>query len=502
MKKLFFYMFVCYAGILNAQKVYEPTWNSIDSRPVPQWFQDAKFGVFIHWGVYSVPSYIHINRQGSVYDCYAEWYEVLAMSRKGPSRDFHDRVFGKDFEYRSFAPMFRAELWQPEKWAQLFKDAGAKYVILTSKHHDGFTLWPSSSPYSKGWNAMEVGPKRDLVGDLTKAVREKGLKMGLYFSLIEWESTPTQRPGNFNGYYLPEDVVNKYKIPQDKMITDHIIPQMKELVMKYQPSILYPDGDWDEDEYRLQSKEFLSWLYNNAPNKDEVAVNDRWGKVRGKHGGYYSREYADTDLDSDHPWEEIQGMGYSFGYNRNEDINDYRTSEELVHLLVNTVGRGGNLCLNVGPAADGTMPGIMEQRLKDIGAWLTINGEGIYGTKAWFNPAEKSKAPTSAATDTKEKTAAEAASTKSVKTQFYTVKGDDLYIITTQWPVNGLLVRGIAFSAGTNVTLLGSSKKAKLVNTSNGARIIPPTISPLDFTGKYAYVFKVTGGARQLKKGK
>ena len=169
----------------EAQKKYEPTWESIDSRPVPQWFQDAKFGIFIHWGVYSVPSFIHINREGSVYDCYAEWYQVLAMSKKGPSRDFHDRVYGKDFPYRSFAPMFKAELWQPDKWAELFKDAGAKYVILTSKHHDGFALWPSSSPYSKGWNAVETGPKRDLVGDLTKAVRDKGLKMGLYFSLIE-----------------------------------------------------------------------------------------------------------------------------------------------------------------------------------------------------------------------------------------------------------------------------------------------------------------------------
>ena len=244
------------------------------------------------------------------------------MTQKGPNRDFHDRVYGKDFQYRDFAPQFKAELWQPDKWAQLFKDAGAKYVVLTSKHHDGFTLWPSSSPYSKGWNSVEVGPKRDLVGDLTKAVRDKGLKMGLYFSLMEWESTPTPRQGNFDGYYLPQDIVNKYKIPADKMISNHIIPQMKELVQKYEPAILYPDGDWDEDDDRLQSKEFLSWLYNNALNKNEIAVNDRWGKVRGKHGGFYTREYADNDIDDSHPWEEIQGMGYSFGFNRNEDIND------------------------------------------------------------------------------------------------------------------------------------------------------------------------------------
>jgi alpha-L-fucosidase len=284
------------------------------------------------------------------------------------------------------------------------------------------------------------------------------------------------------------------------MITDHIVPQMKELVMKYQPSILYPDGDWDEDENRLQSKEFLSWLYNNAPNKQEIAVNDRWGQVRGKHGGYYSREYADTDLDSDHPWEEIQGMGYSFGYNRNEDINDYRTSEELVHLLVNTVGRGGNLCLNIGPAADGTIPGIMEQRLKDIGTWLSINGDAIYGTKAWHNPAEKKKVSGAAAGEKKEKTAAEAAATKTGRTQFYTVKGDDLYVLTTQWPQNGLVVEGLNLKKGTEVLLLGSKTRGRFVNKGTAAQLFPPAVLPGNFGGKYAYAFKIAGGARQLKK--
>jgi alpha-L-fucosidase len=317
--------------------------------------------------------------------------------------------------------------------------------------------------------------------------------------LIEWESTPTQREGNFNGYYLPQDVVQKYKIPGDKMITDHIIPQMKELVSKYQPSILYPDGDWDEDDTRLQSKEFLSWLYNNAPNKDEIAVNDRWGQVRGKHGGYYSREYADTDLDSDHPWEEIQGMGYSFGFNRNEDINDYRTSEELVHLLVNTVGRGGNLCLNIGPAADGTIPGIMEQRLKDIGSWLAVNGDGIYGTKAWHNPAEKKKTTTDASAEKKEKSAAEAASTKTGRTVFYTIKGGDLYVLSTQWPAGGLTIPELNFAKGTSVELLGTTAKATFINVNKNVRINPPVVTPANFKSKYAYIFKVKGGAKGLQ---
>ncbi|WP_304062876.1 alpha-L-fucosidase [Pedobacter glucosidilyticus] len=492
-------LFITTTGI--AQKKYEPTWESIDSRPVPQWFQDAKFGIFIHWGVYSVPSYIYINREGSVYDCYAEWYEILAMSRKGPSRDFHDKMYGKNFGYRQFAPMFKAELWNPDKWATLFKDAGAKYVILTSKHHDGYTLWPSTSPYSKGWNALEVGPKRDLVGDLTNAVRAKGLKMGLYYSLMEWESTPTDRPGNFNGYYLPDSIISKYKIPADKMISEHIVPQMKELVMKYQPAIIYPDGDWDEDYKRLQSLEFLSWLYNNAPNKDEVAVNDRWGKVRGEHGGYYSREYADTDdVSNDHPWEEIQGMGYSFGYNRNEDIHDYRSSEELIHLLVNTVGRGGNLCLNVGPTADGRIPVIMEQRLLDIGEWLKINGEGIYGTQAWHNPAEVKPAPAKVASteEKKEKSAAEAAATSTNKEVFYTYKGNDLYILTTKLPESHLHVEGLTLPKGLKIELLGADVLPKYKSKNGKLSIELPKVAPNAIKSKYAYVLKITGGAEGL----
>ena len=347
---------------------------------------------------------------------------------------------------------------------------------------------------------MEVGPKRDIVGELSKAVRDQGLKMGLYYSLMEWESTPVGTKDGSIKYYLPDEIISKYKIPADKMISDHIIPQMKDLVQRYQPSIIYPDGDWDEDDTRLQSKEFLSWLYNHAPNKDEVVVNDRWGKVRGKHGGYYTREYSDINLDTDHPWEEVQGMGYSFGYNRDEDINDYRSSEELVHLLVNTVGLGGNLCLNVGPRADGKMPGIMEQRLKDIGAWLAINGEGIYGTKAWKNPAERKKEQSDKSPQqTENQSAAEAASTKLDRKIFYTIKGDDLFVLTTQWPTGGILVDGLLFPKNTRVELLGSKKDVTLLNKSNAVLIKTPVVSPADFTGKYAFVFKVYGGAKAIK---
>jgi alpha-L-fucosidase len=366
---------------LSAQ-TYAPTWESLDARPIPEWFGDAKFGIFIHWGVYSVPSWIRV--QEGKYASYAEWYYARVMGELKGEEDFHEKTFGEDFEYRDFAPMFTAELFDPDFWAGLFAESGARYVVLTSKHHDGFCLWPTKSPFKKGWNSMDVGPKRDLVGELTDAVRAKGLRMGLYYSLIEWETNRTGRTPS--GRFIPQEAMDRYGIPLDRYVDDHVIPQLEELVTQYQPAVIFSDaGEWDQDEEFWKTKEFLAWLYNHAPNRGEVVVNDRWAKgMPGRHGDYYSSEYQDAEgVGTDHPWEESRGMGRSYGFNRAENINHYRTSKELVHELVDVVSRGGNLLLNVGPTADGRIPVIMQQRLRDIGSWLEVNGEAIYGTRSW-----------------------------------------------------------------------------------------------------------------------
>jgi alpha-L-fucosidase len=186
--------------------------------------------------------------------------------------------------------------------------------------------------------------------------------------------------------YLPQEIVQKHRIPADQYISGHIIPQLKELVTNYQPAVIFSDGAWDETSDYWQAPSFLAWLYNNAPNKDEVVVNDRWGKdSHQKHGDYHTSEYGSDDekVGTGHPWEENQGIGGSYGFNRAESLEDYKTSEQLVHLLIDRVGRGGNFLLNVGPAADGTIPVIMQERLLDIGNWLKTNGEAIYGTAPW-----------------------------------------------------------------------------------------------------------------------
>jgi len=441
--KIFCILFALCSYWLSAQE-YQPTWESVDRRPVPEWFRDAKFGIFIHWGVYSVPSYRPVSKQ--MYQTYAEWYEARVMNPGDSGYNFHVKNYGKDFAYRDFAPMFRAELFDPELWAGIFERSGARYVVLTSKHHDGFCMWPTKSPYSRFWNCREAGPKRDLLGDLAKAVRARGLKFGIYYSLMEWESTPKNHEwsGGVGGYYLPDEIIEKYRIQDPDFVDKHMLPQLKELVINYQPSLIFSDGEWDRPAEYWRSQEFLAWLYNNAPNRDEVVVNDRWGvDTRGVHGGYYTSEYAsDQDkLGADHPWEESRGMGQSYGFNRAENIDDYNSSEDLLRELVSIVSRGGNLLLNIGPTADGRIPVIMQQRLIDIGNWLSVNGEAIYGSVAWDMSSMEIPGETSENNGDR---------------LYFTRRGNDLYVIGFGLPQQDLRIPGLRHAKSMEATVLGS----------------------------------------------
>ena len=345
---------------------YDPTWESIDSRPTPSWFTDAKFGVFIHWGIYSVPSFAAVNKKDET--GYAEWYWNSLVSGKPTTQQFHRKNYGDAFKYEDFAPQFRAEMYDPDHWADVFEKAGAKYVALTSKHHEGFTLWKNAEAnkaWGRPWNAVDIGPKRDILLDLMTAGRKKNLHMGVYYSLYEW----------YNPLWLKD---------RARYAVEHMHPQFKDLVNHAQPDIIFSDGEWDLQSTEWKSPELLAWLLNESPVKDSVVINDRWGKdCRHKHGGYYTTEYTSGMQLGNHPWEESRGMGYSYGYNRAETLTDYHSGRQLTLMLVDLVSRGGNLLLDIGPTADGRIPVIMEQRLLEIGAWLKVNGEAIYGTRQW-----------------------------------------------------------------------------------------------------------------------
>lgn len=450
------FMLTFFQGV--AQKDYQPDWESINSRPIPAWFEDAKFGIFIHWGLYSVPAFSPtITDSVGIYDRYAEhyWRRLIEPSKtQHYFQDFHNRVYGPNFKYQDFARDFKAEMFNPEEWAGLFKGSGAKYIVLTSKHHEGFTLWPSE--FSWNWNAVDIGPHRDLLGDLTTSVRKKGIRMGYYYSLLEW----------YNPLYKKETI--------GQYVDMHMLPQMKELVNKYKPDILWTDGEWDYTSDILKSTQFLQWLYNDSPVKDKVVVNDRWGKeTRGKDGGFYTTEYDlvhnddSKEVTFSHPWEECRGIGGSFGFNRRENLEDYSTSKELIHILINKVARGGNLLLNIGPTADGRIPVIMQKCLHDMGQWLKVNGEAIYDTRKW----------------------ADAPAVTAKTTHYFTSKGKDLYLITTQWQDKPIVIENVGKSI--SVTLMGYNGKVKYSTSGNKITIFPPAITPANNPCQSAWVFKV-----------
>jgi len=451
---LFFNTFFLAVNYVKAQENYKPIWESIDSRPIPQWFSDAKFGIFIHWGIYSVPAWAPADASIGIFANYAEWYghRINEDSKIGELFREHNRnVYGENFNYQDFAPYFKAENFDPVRWTETIKKSGAKYVVLTSKHHDGFTLWPSEQSWN--WNSTDIGPHRDLCGDLTKAVKDAGLYMGLYYSLYEW----------YNPMYLSN---------LEQYVDCHMIPQMKDMVIQYKPDILWTDGEGHHLSEKWKSTDFLAWLYNDSPVKDRICVNDRWGKeTRGAHGGYYTTEYnlvhnREGVGETNQPWEECRGIGMSFGYNRMESTKDYMTSDKLVDLLIKTVANGGNLLLNIGPTADGRIPVIQQQRLLDIGAWLCINGEAIYGTRKWGD-----------------------SENKDFKNIYFTKKGNDLYILCTEFPEEPIVIKGI--NNIKKVSMLGFAGNIKSKRLGDILTITTPDLSPLINPSQYAWVFKV-----------
>lgn len=238
---------------------------------------------------------------------------------------------------------------------------------MVTKHCDGYTLWPSK--YSFSWNAKDIGPHRDLVGNLATAIRNNTqIKLGLYHSFYEW----------FNPLYLA-DVKNN--LTTNEFITLKILPALYELVETYKPDLLWSDGEWGAPDTYWKAQDFVAWLYNDSPVKDNVVTNDRWGHdTMCKHGGFYTctDRYNPGVLQS-HKWENCFTLDkQSWGYRRNAQLEDYLTPTELITTIVETVACGGNALVNIGPSKEGMISPIQEERLLQMGEWLEVNGEAIY----------------------------------------------------------------------------------------------------------------------------
>jgi len=462
-------------GVLHAQH-YDSTWESLDSRPVPQWYRDAKFGIFIHWGVYSVPAFAP---KGS----YAEWYQNRLKSGDSATVRYNKKEFG-DLTYYQLADRFKAALFNPDAWARVIEASGARYVVLTSKHHDGFALWPSkeaSASWGFPWNAAEVGPHRDLLGDLFTALRKTTVHAGLYYSLYEW----------YNPLWLKD---------KKRYVTEHEWPQMKDLINRYRPDVFWTDGEWDESAEFWKSKEFLQWLYNESPVKDKVVTYDRWGNgIRFKHGGVFTPEYQPDVNFSNHYWEESRGMGFSYGYNREEDAWDYNSAKALVLQLVDKVSGGGNFLLDIGPDADGKIPPIMQERLLEIGDWMKVNHEAIYNTVRWRTKAQWSegrrdyKSPNRGG-DVLLKLTVDPDPGYAVMESFFTYNPveNNLYAILPLWPADKkFVIRDLTVPAGTKMELLQTGESLQWEQQGKDVVVHFPAFDPAKIKEQAAYVIKI-----------
>lgn len=469
---------------VNAQKKYEANWESIDSRPIPEWYTDAKFGIFIHWGPYSVPAFSKVGQ-------YSEWYwmNLVNPGRKKQghtlTKEFHEKVYGENFTYPDFVPMFDCNMYDADQWAKIFEKSGAKYVVLTSKHHDGYCLWPSAEAdknWGRPWSSTNSGPMRDLLGELTTAVRKTDVKIGIYYSLYEW----------FNPLYT-NDV--------DLFVDNHMIPQFKDVVEKYAPSLIFTDGEWDHPHTKWKATEVLSWLYNESASKDDVVINDRWGKkTRHNHGGYYTTEYGSGMPNAVNAWEENRGMAHSFGFSKTENLEDYNSTQQLVYMLIDIVSRGGNFLLDIGPTGDGRIPVIMQERLLEMGDWMDVNGEAIYGTTCWENTCQwtkgKAEEPKRGRYKTKYdvmKLTVSPDDGMATKEILFTQKKDVLYCICPVYPKGQLVVKDVQLQAGATVEMLGYSEKVSWKQKGKNVVINVPALTASEVPCEFAWTFKLSG---------
>ncbi|KAL4226532.1 Tissue alpha-L-fucosidase [Mactra antiquata] len=441
---------------------YEPTWESIDSRPLPTWYDESKLGIFVHWGVFSVPSFS------------SEWFWHDWKESKLPGiKAFMADNYRPDFTYADFAKDFTAEFFIAEQWASIFKSSGAKYIVFVSKHHEGYSNYPSK--YSFSWNSMDVGPQRDIVGELADAIRTNtDMHFGLYHSQYEW----------FNPLFLQDKANN---LTTQDFVNFKVLPEWYEIVNKYKPDIVWSDGDWEATDDYWKAKEYIAWLYNDSPVKDKVVINDRWGYGIGcEHGGFYTcGDRFNPGHLFKHKWENAMTIDkYSWGYRRNARLSDYLTMNQLIETFVKTVSCGGNMLLNVGPRHDGIIDPLMQERLEQMGEWMSLNGEAIYATRPWtyqndtVNP--------------------------NVWYTNKTLNGVEVvYAISLEWPSNGTLHIAAPFPSvsTTVVSLLGYQHKLNWsISSSGGMNITLPDLKGDNLPCQWAWVFKLEGLIKQKRK--
>jgi len=460
-----------------AQERYQATWESLKQYQTPDWFRDAKFGIFIHWGVYSVPAF------GS------EWYPRNMYQQGSPEFKHHVETYGPQakFGYKDFIPMFKAEKFDPVQWVTLFKKAGAKYIVPVAEHHDGFAMYKTA--LSK-WNAYEMGPKRDVIGELAKEIKKQGLIFGLSSHRIEhWFFMNGGRKfesdvldNKYNDFYGPAR--EESETPSPEYMNDWLM-RCTELVNNYQPQLFWFDW-WIEqpamDPYR---KTFASFYYNkglewnkgvvinykNVSFPDGTAVLDL---ERGKLAGIRQIPWQTDDAIGNQSW------GYAAG-------NTFKSAQYVITNLIDIVSKNGNLLLNIGPRPDGTITEEETQTLLGTGKWLDINGEAIYGTRPWKLWGE---GPTESASGS----FADQKIPFNAKDIRFTTKGDTLYAIALGLPKELTAIKALGTNTrnGTIATIemVGSNEKVKWSQKADVLAIEPSKGYPAENAVVYRILLK------------
>lgn len=421
---------------------FKPDWDSLMAYRVPAWFRDAKFGVFIHWGVYSAPAFGN------------EWYPRNMYIKGSAAYEYHRAVYGDQskFGYKDFIPMFKAERFDPEAWIDLFAGAGARYVVPVAEHCDGFAMYDSSVTV---WDAARMGPRRDVVGALEKATRARGLRFGVSSHRAEhwfWYDGGRAYPSDVNdpryvGLYGPAAPRNlpgdppgaepdpahlERWLPPSQAFLDDWLARTSELVDKYQPELIYLDWWINHPAFEPDLRRLAAYYYDQAASRGQGPVLTFKEMAMPEGAAVLDIERGKLDELRLTPWQTDTSVSVnSWGYVR-DDV--YRTPRSLICDLVDVVSKNGNLLLNVGPRADGTIPEEARAVLEGIGAWLGTNGEAIYGSRPWVLYGE---GPTNAGRGEKKELAEQRFTPADIR---FTTKGGALYAIGLERPADGTML--------------------------------------------------------------
>ena len=460
-------LLLCGIAIVG-QAAYQPNWDSLRSHRTPEWFRDAKLGIFVCWGVYSVPAW-------APKDTYAEWYTHRMYKEGSATFKYHKEHYGhpSEFGYKDFIPMWKAEKWDPERWAELFEDVGARYVVLVAEHHDGFALWDSELTT---WDSVDMGPGRDITAELGEAARKRGLKYAPSYHRAEYwwyytysDDFDTTDPKYSGLYGMPHEPGE----PPSEEFLRGWRARWEELQKKYRPDLMWFDWKWGHPAFREDAKEMMANYYNAAERwGKEVAINNKTILQPPRFpidvGDFIEVDYMSLETVSRLVWENPRGIGRSYSYNKAESAEDYNSTDELIDGFVDIVSKNGNLLLCIGPRADGTIPEVQRDRLRGVGRWLDVNGEAIYGTRPWRTCREG---------DIR-----------------FTRRGNTVYAICLEWPENALEIKSMSSISALcpehieSVELVGSEEELDWSRDWRALTIQSPETRPC----KHAYSFRIT----------